>query len=98
MTKKILAVFSLIVWLYILFSRGYLPPEKYFPAFFSNKAQPARPSARLPEKAKEPPFKTNEKFTFFYAMGPLRAGSAELIFLGETTTFRDEAAYYRGFL
>lgn len=37
----------------------------------------------LPKETNNPPFDYGEKFVFFYSMGPLRTGSAELTFVGE---------------
>ncbi len=37
------------------------------------------------QEISQSPFERGEKFIYFYSMGPLRTGSAELTFVGETT-------------
>lgn len=87
-----LFIILLSVFLFLLYVRFYpakTATEK--PAVFR-----AQDIAEVnPEPAKEEilttPFAYGERFTYFYTMGPLRTGTSEITFVGETTIEGKEA-------
>ncbi|MFH0731549.1 MAG: DUF3108 domain-containing protein [Candidatus Omnitrophota bacterium] len=96
--KKAIAVLLLFVWAYVLFEKGYLLNQKNF-TFPTLTLTPVSipvpvpiPTFKIIEKPEEPisppeeqqpPFQAQETFNFFYSMGPIRAGSAKLTFVGK---------------
>jgi len=87
--KKFLIILLLAVWVYILFVKGYLTAGRYL---LTHTPEILKSSSESRKDTLEPPFDDGEKFAFFYSMGLLRTGSAELTFVGKTT-FEGKDAY-----
>ncbi len=80
--RKFLIILLLVVCAYALFLRARPAVEKFLatqtPKILSSTLNPR-------EEISKPPFDYGERFIYSYSMGPLKAGSAELTFVGEAT-------------
>ena len=94
--KKLLLLLILLVCASIFFLQNRLQLEKLYLEHTNNifNKLPQQVKQVIPQPPpKKPPFKDNEIFEFSYNMGPLKAGSAKLVFLGEAE-FNGQKAYH----
>lgn len=80
--KKLLAILLLVVWVYILFTKGHLTAGKYL---LTRVSEISKSISELSKKTAELPFDCGERFIYLYTMGPLRTGTAKLTFVGESS-------------
>ena len=87
--RKILIFLLVTACAYLLFNSTYPALKKYIKAYSSVSL---RGFSIDPESTTELPFSSGEKLVFFYSMGPLRIGTAELTFIGKTF-FQEKEAF-----